>query len=93
MNREHIGSSLDSMLEDDGTLNEVTHKAALRVVAWQIREEMETRHLSKAEFARRLGTSRSQVERLINGEGEDLKISTLERAADVLGRKLIVELA
>jgi predicted XRE-type DNA-binding protein len=89
---EHIGSTLESFLEEEGILEEVTTQATLRVLAWQIKQDLQSQNLSKAELARRMGTSRSQVDRLMRADGADVKISTLEKAARVLDRKLRVEL-
>ncbi|HYI23793.1 MAG TPA: helix-turn-helix transcriptional regulator [Thermomicrobiales bacterium] len=92
MTTEHIGSTLESFLEEEGILEGVTTDATLRVLAWQIRQDLEQRQMSKAELARRMETSRSQVDRLMRADGADVKLSTLERAARVLDRKLKIEL-
>jgi DNA-binding Xre family transcriptional regulator len=92
VNGEHIGSTLESFLEEEGLLEEVTTGATLRVLAWQIAQDLERQHLSKSELARRMGTSRSQVDRLMRADGADVKVSTLEKAARVLDRRLKVEL-
>lgn len=93
MNRTHIGSSLDSLLEDEGTLEEVTNRANLRVVAWQLKQEMKAQNVSKAELARRMHTSRSQVSRIIDAEDEDVRVSTLQKAARALDKDLVLEIA
>lgn len=93
MNRKHVGSSLDSLLDDEGILDEVSHRANLRVVAWQIREQMQAQNVSKAELARRMQTSRSQVSRIIDAEDEDVRVSTLQKAARALDKELVLELA
>jgi predicted XRE-type DNA-binding protein len=89
---EHVGTTLESFLEEEGILEEVTTAATLRVLAWQIRQDLQNQNLSKSELARRMGTSRSQVDRLMRADGSDVKISTLEKAARVLDRKLRIEL-
>jgi len=92
MNTDHIGSTLDSFLEEEGILEEVTTGATLQVLAWQIRNDLESKRLTQSELARIMGTSRSQVSRLMRADGSDIKVSTLEKAAKALDRKLKIEL-
>jgi antitoxin HicB len=92
MNRAHIGSSLDSLLEEEGILEEVTERALLRVVAWQIEQQMKEQNITQAEMARRMHTSRNQVKRIIGAEDQDVRMSTLQRAARALDRELVVQL-
>ncbi len=92
MNTDHIGSTLDSFLEEEGILEEVTTDATLQVLAWQIRNDLESKRLTQSELARIMGTSRSQVSRLMKADGADIKVSTLEKAARALDRKLKIEL-
>ncbi len=93
MNQNHIGSTLDSLLEDEGILEDVTHRASLRVITWQLKQQMKAQNVSKSELARRMHTSRSQVARLIDGEDDDVRVSTLQKAAHALKRELVIELA
>lgn len=93
MNPSHIGSRLDVLLEDEGILEEVSHRANLRVIAWQIKEQMKTQKVSKSELARRMHTSRSQVSRIIDAEDEDVRVSTLQKAARALDKELLIELS
>jgi DNA-binding Xre family transcriptional regulator len=92
MNPNHIGSTLDSFLEEEDILEDVTTEATLQVLAWQIKNDLEMKGLSKSQLARSMGTSRSQIDRLMNADGADVKMSTLENVARVLNRKLKVEL-
>lgn len=92
MSNRHIGSSLDDLLAADGTLGESTTVALKRVLAWQIVEAMRREGLSKTDMARRMGTSRAALERLLDPENTSLTLRTLDRAAAALGRRLAVEL-
>lgn len=92
MNDTHIGSSLDSLLAEEGVLDEVTERALLRVVAWQIKQQMRVQKVTQAELARRMHTSRNQVRRIIGAEDHDVRISTLQKAARALDRELVVQL-
>ena len=58
----------------------------------QIAQEMERCHLNKSELARRMRTSRPAVERLLDPANPSVTLSTLERAASAVGKRLKVEL-
>lgn len=87
----NIGSSLDDLLKDEGIFDEAQGQAIKEVIAWQLAEAMKQRSLSKAKMAELLKTSRSQVDRLLDPE-RDVTLSTLQRAAALVGRKLQVQL-
>jgi len=87
----HVGSSLDALLKQEGIFDEAEGQAIKEVIAWQLAEAMRERSLSKARMAVLLKTSRSQVDRLLD-PGRDVTLSTLQRAAALVGRKLLVQL-
>ena len=91
MSKKHIGSSLDSFLKEEGTFDEAQTLAIKEVVVWQLTEAMAKQSLSKARLAVMLKTSRSQVDRLLDPT-RDVTLSTLQRAAAVVGRKVQIEL-
>jgi hypothetical protein len=41
----HIGSSLDDLFEEEGTLNEINIIAVKRVIAWQIHSSYDAREI------------------------------------------------
>jgi len=92
LNSQHIGSSLDALLEQEGLLEEATAIAAKRVVAHQIRQGMRACGIGPSELARRMGTSRSSVERLLNMDNPSVTLLTLGRAAAAIGKRLDVGL-
>lgn len=59
--QQHIGSSLDDLLQDTGELAEVNAVAIKRVIAWEIAQKMETEGISKTRMARIMDTSRSAL--------------------------------
>jgi DNA-binding Xre family transcriptional regulator len=93
MTNIHIGSSFDDFLRDEGIHEEASAAAAIRVLSWQLRQQIEEQGISKTELARRMGTSRSQVDRLLNADGAEIKLSTLERAAKAVNRSLVLQLS
>lgn len=87
----NIGSSLDDLLKQEGIYEEAEGHAIKEVIAWQLAEAMRQQSLSKARMAMLLKTSRSQVDRLLD-PASDVTLSTLQRAAALVGRKLQVQL-
>jgi antitoxin HicB len=92
MKKTNIGSSFDSWLREEGLYEEVTASAIKRTLARQVEEAMKEKHLSKAEMARRMRTSRAALERLLDPRYDAVTLSTLRKAADAVGRELRVEL-
>ena len=86
------GSSLDDFLEEDGLLQEATLEAQKRVLAWQIAQEMDRQHITKAELARRMATSRSSLDRMLDPEHPSITLATMYKAAKSLGKNLEVRL-
>ena len=91
MSKRHHGSSLDDFLKAEGAFEETQTVAIKEVLVWQLTEAMEKRSLSKTRLAALLKTSRSQVERLLDPT-RDVTLSTLQRAAALVGRKVQIEL-
>jgi antitoxin HicB len=86
------GSSFDDFLRDEGMYEEVTSAAVARVIAWQLQEQMREQGVSKVEMARRMGTSRSQLDRLLKPDGAGVTLETISRAAKAVNRELRLEL-
>jgi len=90
---KHVGSDFDEFLEDEGLLAETEATAVKRVIAYQIRQEMEARHISKSMLAEMMRTSRSSLDRLLDPDNGSVTLLTLESAALALGKKLKVQLS
>ena len=93
MKKQHIGSNFDDFLREERLLEVAQATAVKRVIAFQIAREMKRRKLTKSEMASRMKTSPAALERLLDPTNRSVTISTLERAASALGKKLVVELA
>jgi antitoxin HicB len=89
----HFGSSFDDWLKEQGLYEEVTPHAMKRVLAWQIEQGMKAQGISKAEMARRMHTSRTQLDRLLDPDNSKLQLDTMQKAAAAIGRTLKLELA
>jgi len=92
VNKKTVGSSFDDFLKEEGDYQKAQALAVKRVLAWQIEKAMKAKHLAKAEMAKRMATSRSQLERLLDPANDSLTLSTLARAGQVLGRQIHLEL-
>ena len=87
-----IGSSFDDFLKEDGIYGEVTARAIKRVLARQLDAVMKHEGVSKSELAKRMQTSRAQLDRLLDPDNESVTLGTLTRAAHAVGRQLRLEL-
>jgi predicted XRE-type DNA-binding protein len=87
-----IGSSFDDFLVEEGISDEVEAGAIKKLIAYQLQEAIEKEQLSKTALAARLETSRAAVDRLLDPDNESITLLTLKKAANVLGRKLRLEL-
>jgi predicted XRE-type DNA-binding protein len=92
VDKRHIGSDFDDFLRDEGVLDDAEAVATKRVIAYQLTQEMERANISQSELARRMKTSRSSVERLLDPSNPSVTLVTLERAASAIGKRLKVQL-
>ncbi len=88
----HIGSSLDDFLTEEAIYEEVNTIAIKRVLVWQIEQFMKEQKLSKTAMARRMQTSRSALDRLLDPKSEAVTLHTLQRTAQSLGKQIRLEL-
>jgi antitoxin HicB len=91
MSKKNMGSSVDDFLKDEGIFEEAQAQAVKEVVAWQLAEAMRKKKISKNKMAAMLKTSRTQVDRILNGT-DDITLSSLQRAAAIVGRRVTIEL-
>ncbi len=92
MKKKNMGSSFDSWLREEGIYEDVSATAIKRVVARQVEVAMQQKHLTKAEMARRMHTSRAALDRLLDPDNAGVTLSTLQKAAFVVGREIRLEL-
>jgi predicted XRE-type DNA-binding protein len=91
MSKKHLGSGIDDFLKEEGIFEEVQAQAIKEVVAWQLAEAMKEQKISKNRMATLLKTSRTQVDRLLDPKN-DITLSSLQRAAAMVGRRVSIEL-
>lgn len=88
----HAGSTLESFLREDGIYEEVKTEAIKAVLAYKLKEAMKAQHLSKVRMAKRMETSRAQLDRVLDPENEGVTLDSLKRAATAVGMSLSLEL-
>ena len=88
MEKGTVGQSFDDFLREEGMYEEVTEYAIKKVIAFELARAMKEQGISKAELARRLETSRSQLNRILDPEDTGVSMDSLQRAAKAVGRSL-----
>ena len=91
MSKKHMGSSIDDFLKEEGIFEEAQAQAIKEVVAWQLAQAMKKKKISKSRMATMLKTSRTQVDRILDPKN-DITLSSLQRAAAMVGRRVTIEL-
>ncbi|MFY9968271.1 MAG: helix-turn-helix transcriptional regulator [Roseiarcus sp.] len=85
-------TTLDAFLDEQGKRETFQAVAIKEVLAWQIEQAMKAQKLSRKRLAERMGTSRSQIGRLLDPTDGNVTLATLQRAAEMLGRKVRLDL-
>lgn len=89
---KHGGSSFDTFLRKQGVFDEVQAAAVKRALAEAVADAMTEGKLSKVEVARRMGTSRSQLDRVLDPAYTAVQLDSLIKAASAVGRDLRISL-
>jgi len=87
-----VGGTLEDFLDELGEKEEIYGEAIKRVLTWQIEEARKKQSITKSDMAARMGTSRTQVERVLDPRNVAVSLDTLDRAARSVGKKLRIEL-
>lgn len=89
--KARIGGMFDDFLKEEGIFEAVQAGALKKVVAHQLAEAMKAQNLTKVALAKRMNTSRSQLDRLLDPHNHSLSLDTLTRAAAAVGRQIRLE--
>lgn len=85
---KHEGSSFDDFLKDEGIYEDVEATAIKKVIAVMLAEAMKSQKISKVAMVKRIGTSRSQLDRLLDPDNASVTLVTLTKAAAAIGKRL-----
>ena len=86
------GSTLESLLREDGIYEDAKSHAIKAVLAYKLTQAMKAQNISKARMAERMETSRSQLDRLLDPDNERVTLHTLKRAAAAVGMRIELDL-
>jgi antitoxin HicB len=89
--QQGIGSSFDDFLQEEGMLAQAEAIAIKRVIAFQLEETMTKEHITKTEMAKRMKTSRSAVDRLLDPLNTSITLATIESAVAAMGKRLQIQ--
>jgi hypothetical protein len=88
----HIGSDFDEFLREEGIYDQVRAVAVKRVLAYDLERNMQRAQLTKTDMAKRMGTTRAQLDRLLNPENPSTTLQTLVKAAGAVGKRVKISL-
>ena len=86
------GSRFDDFLKEEGVFEEVQAKALKRALAEQLEEGMQVAKLTKQDMARKMATSRSQLDRVLDPGNVSIQLDTLIKATHALGKELEIKI-
>lgn len=87
---KHTGSTLDSLFEELGELEEVNALAAKKILALQTERRMKELGLTTTTLAAKMGTSRNQVHRVLDQDDAGITLKVLFRLSKALQMPLRV---
>ncbi len=86
-----IGSSFDDFLKDNGIYEDCEAVAIKRVIAWQLQNYMDISHATKTSVAKKMGTSRSFVDKILDGKNTSITLTTILKVAKIVGKPVRFE--
>lgn len=89
---ERIGSSFQSWLEEEGFADQVREAAVKELFAEQLQKAMSAKKINKTAMAAALGTSRNQLNRILDPACDAVTLGALKKAAALVGKRVRVEL-
>ena len=88
----HTGTRFDDLLKEDGVFEEVQAKALKRALAEQLADGMLAAKLTKVDLARKMASSRSQLDRVLDPGNVSVQLDTLIKAARALGKEIEIKI-
>jgi len=86
-----IGQNFDDFLTEQGLLDEVNELSAKKLITYQLKQAMLEQKLTKSSIAKKLNTSRVAVDNILD-PAFNTSIDSLERFANILGKKLTISI-
>jgi len=91
MSKKHMGSSIDDFLKEEGVFEEAQAQAVKEVVAWQLAQAMKEKKISKNRHGHTAEDEPHAGGSLLDARN-DITLSSLERAAAMVGRRVTIQL-
>ncbi len=88
MKKKHAGGRLEDFLAEEGILEECRASAIKFKIAHELEKAMSNQHITKAQIARHLNTSRSSVDRLLDPKNTSITLNTNAKVAQLLGKQI-----
>jgi predicted XRE-type DNA-binding protein len=88
MKKKHLGSKFEDFLEADGVLEECRASAIKFKLACELGKAMSQQKISKAEMAKRLKTSRTGIDQLLDPDNTSITLNTMAKVAHLLGKRI-----
>ena len=92
MNEKYVGGAFEDFLKEENIETEVRNETVKRLISYNLLTEMKSQNINKTEMAKKMDTSRSSLDRLLNPKNDSVTLATLAKAANVLGKKLVLQL-
>ena len=81
------GSNFADFLKEERLYEDVVSRAEKEIVAWKIEQAMADKKMSVSAMAKKMGTSRAAVDRILDPRNPSITLQTLEKAARALGKR------
>jgi len=88
MKSKQLGSRFEDFLSEQGMLEECRAAAIKFKIARELEKAMKQQRISKAEIAKRLKTSRTGVDRLLDPANTSITLNTMAKVAQLLGKQI-----
>ena len=85
-------ADFDDFLREESLYVEAQAIAVKRVLAYELGRGMVKAQLTKTAMAKRMGTTRAQLDRLLNPDNPATTLQTLVRAAGAVGKRVKISL-
>ena len=87
-----LGSKFSDWLDEEGFREEVEEAALKQCLAWRLEEIMKEQGVTKTELAKRMKTSRNQVNRILDPKIEEIGLHMIKRACTALGKPMTISI-
>ena len=88
MKAKHVCSRFEDFLAEEGLLEECRAAAIKFMLAHELEKAMGRQRITKAEMAKRLKTSRTGLDRILDPENTSITLNTMAKVAHILGKQI-----